>query len=100
MTGPQTCNCGAVTVDIEEDALQILTGKGLRVMRHFFGRVQRTTPCAEYRGSPIPPHVHYWRVAMYVYNVNAHTTTTVRLICRECHEITDVPNRLPIEIPN
>ena len=45
------------------------------------------------------PHVHTWRVAMGVDNVNAHVGTTVRLICHECHETTDVTNQLPIEIP-
>jgi hypothetical protein len=46
-------------------------------------------------------HIHEWRVAMDVdrVNVNVHVGTTVRLICHECHETTDVPNRLPIEVP-
>jgi hypothetical protein len=46
------------------------------------------------------PHVHEWRVAMDVDNVNAHVSTTVRLICHGCHKTTDVTNRLPIEAPD
>ena len=48
---------------------------------------------------PKPAHQHEWRVAMDVDNVNAHVSTTVRLICHECHATHDVTNRLPIESP-
>ena len=45
MAEQQRCNCGAVTVDSEEDALQIVTGVGIKIWRHYFGRVGTPTPC-------------------------------------------------------
>jgi hypothetical protein len=49
---------------------------------------------------PKPPHVHEWRVAMDADMVGANVSTTVRLICHGCREVTYAANRCPIEGPD